>query len=319
MVKHAKGPKMSVESAAKFLNQSKGWAYNILNIYEEFGNVDFSNEKGPKRVTTEAQDREIVKLATAPKPMTTQQIANKLTIKGTPVSRVTITRRLHENKVRWKPLLKKPLLSDKHIENRFRWAGENIERDWAKVIFTDEATFELNCQVTRAWQLPGKPKIYRTVKHPPKVSVWGCFSSKGFGKLVIISGILESKQMVEVYKKGLLPSAEKFYGANNDDWELLEDGDPKHTSKLSKAWKAENGVKVMEWPASSPDCNPIENVWGLMKARIRQRNIATKEGLIRAIKEEWRSLTVEYAKELAKSCTRRCQAVIDNGGDWIPY
>ena len=60
---------------------------------------------------------------------------------------------------------------------------------------------------------------------------------------MIISGILESKQMVEVYKKGLLPSAEKFYGANNNDWELLEDDDPKHTSKMSKAWKAENGSR----------------------------------------------------------------------------
>ena len=319
LVKHPQGPQMTVESAAKYLKKTRGWAYNVLNIHKKFGNVDFSDERGPKRVTTEAQDREIVKLATASKPMTTQQIANKLTAKGIPVSRVTITRRLRENQVRWKPLLKKPLLKESHIENRCKWAEDNLDRDWTKVIFTDEASFELNCQVTRAWQLPGKPKIYRTVKHPPKVSVWGCFSSKGFGKLILVSGILESKQMVQIYKKGLLPSAQKFYGKNKDNWELLEDGDPKHTSKLSKAWKAENGVKVMEWPANSPDCNPIENVWALLKARIRQRNIATKEGLIRALKEEWRSLTAEYAKKLAESCTRRCQAVIDHGGDWIPY
>ena len=141
---------MSVDAAAKYLKQSSGWAYNILNTYEEFGHADFSDERGPKRVTTETQDREIVKLATAVKPLTTQQIADKLTAKGIPVSRVLITRRLRENKVRWKPLLKKPLLKESHIENRYRWAEANVDRDWTKVIFTDEASFKLNCQVTHA-------------------------------------------------------------------------------------------------------------------------------------------------------------------------
>ena len=214
---------------------------------------------------------------------------------------------------------KKTLLTAPQIENRVNWTVANCDLDWTRVIFSDESTFELNCQVTRAWQIRGQPRLYRTVKHPPKVSVWGCLSSKGFGKLVIISGILESRQLVSIYERGLLPSAQKFYGANSDDWQLLEDGDPKHTSKLSKTWKAENGVQVLEWSANSPDCNPIENVWALMKARLRQRKIATLTGLIKAIKEEWQSLTIEYAKKLAESGTRRCEAVIANNGDWIPY
>ena len=48
---------------------------------------------------------------------------------------------------------------------------------------------------------------------------------------------------------------------------MLEDGYPKHTSRLSKGWKADNGVQVLDWPANSPDCNPD---WGLMKAKIRK-------------------------------------------------
>lgn len=319
LVKHAKGPQMTVQEATKYLGESRGWAYNVLNIYNNTGNVDFSIEKGQKRVTNETQDLRMVQLATSAKPSTTQAIADKFTKQGTPVSRWTVARRLREHDVRWKALLKKPLLTPAQIDKRYQWATNNLKRDWTKVIFTDEATFELNCQRTRAWQIRGDPKIYRTVKHPPKVSVWGCLSNKGFGKLVIVNGILESQQMVEIYKRGLLPSAEKFYGAGNRDWQLLEDGDPKHTSRLSKAFKAEKRVEVLEWPANSPDCNPIENVWGLMKARLRQRKITNRFGLIRAIKEEWRSLSVEYAQKLAQSCSKRCQAVLDNNGDWIPY
>ena len=69
--------------------------------------------------------------------------------------------------------------------------------------------------------------------------------------LVIIYGILESTQMVQIYENGWLSSAQNIYGTNNDNWELLEDGEPKNTKKLIKAWQAKNGVQVMERPANS--------------------------------------------------------------------
>ena len=319
LVKHAKGPKMTVASAAKYLKKSRWWAENVLQQFEEQGNVDFSEDRGPDRATTDKEDLQMVKLATRGKPKTTEEISQIMSNKGVSVSRWTVGRRLREQGLRFGALLKKPLLTKPHIEKRLLWAKENLDRDWTRVIFTDKSTFALNCQVTRAWKKRGNPSVYRSVKHPPKVNVWGCFSAKGFGELVIIPGILESQKMILIYTDGLLPSARQFYGTRNKNWYLLEDNDPKHRSKLCKSWKEENGVKVMDWPAQSPDCNPIENVWGLMKARLRQRKIVSNFGLIRAIKEEWRALEIEYAEKLAQSCARRCQAVLANNGDWIPY
>lgn len=319
LVKHAKGPQMSIDSAAKYLKQSKGWAINILNHFEEYGNVDFSENKGRTKVTTEKQDIQMVNLALADKPMTSKQIAHTMHKKGVKVSHDTVNRRLKERNCRYGAVLKKPLLKTFHIERRLIFAQENFDRDWSRVIFTDESTFELSFGVTRAWQVRGDPRVTRVVKHPPKVNVWGCFSEKGFGRLVIIHGILESKQMVRVYKEGLLPSAKMFYGTKNRNWHLLEDNDPKHKSRLCNSWKAQNEIQVIEWPSQSPDLNPIENVWALIKTKIKQKNLHTVQGLIRAIKYEWRALSIEYAKKLAQSCVNRCHAVIENKGDWIPY
>jgi transposase len=271
LIKHDYGPHMSVQAAAKYLGESRGWVYNVLKQYEQFGNVDFSNNRGRKRSTTEKQDQEIVKLAVSEKPMTSVQIAQTMAKKGAMVSHDTVTRRLNENKCQYRAVLKKPLLKICHIERRLTWAHEHLDRNWTRVIFSDESTFELPYGATRAWQVRGNPKVIPAVAHPPKVNVWGCFSSRGFGKLVLIHGILKSDQMVKVYERGLLPSAEKFFGAGNQNWHLLEDMDPKHTSKLCTAWKAQHGVKVIKWPAYSPDCNPIENVWGLIKARNRKK------------------------------------------------
>ena len=55
-------------------------------------------------------------------------------------------------------------------------------------------------------------------------------------------------------------------------------------SKLSKAWKAEKGVKTLYWPANSLDLNLIKHDWALLKARICLNNIKKVSGLIHAIK-----------------------------------
>uniref|UniRef100_A0A667ZMM5 Tc1-like transposase DDE domain-containing protein n=1 Tax=Myripristis murdjan TaxID=586833 RepID=A0A667ZMM5_9TELE len=73
------------------------------------------------------------------------------------------------------------------------------------------------------------------------------------------------------------------------------------------------GVPQMEWPALSPDLNPIENLWDQLSRRVEARSSVPQNlNVLRAaLQEEWDAMPQQTISRLVNSMRRRCQAVID--------
>lgn len=316
---HPLGPKLSLYAISKRVKCSQPTVKHWVETYEKTGDVVDKEGRGRKRKTSGKVDKAILKAAEKTPSTSSSRIQLDLESRGVRVSARTVRRRLNEQGLHKLRPLRKPLLKEEHRLARLEWANQNKNRDWSKVIFTDETSIQLFEAVQHVWQRRGERQVVRTVKHPPKVHIWGCFSARGFSSLYLFTENLDSELMCKIYKKALLPSALEMFGDHSDDWVLQEDNDPKHTSNLCTNWREENGVERMAWPACSPDLNPIENVWGILKSRIREKNPLTVKQLKTRIKKEWKLLEKQLAENLVFSVSRRVSDVIDVDGDTILY
>jgi len=113
---------------------------------------------------------------------------------------------------------------------------------------------------------------------------------------------------------------------------FAQDNASTHTARVVqdwlRPWALENGVELVDWPPYSPDLNPIENLWKLLKEKICARypnladmpkNQAAMDRLVRAAVEVWEDFEEDLFVRLVDSVVRRLEAVIAAGGWYTKY
>jgi len=73
---------------------------------------------------------------------------------------------------------------------------------------------------------------------------------------------------------------------------FMQDGAKIHTAKKTLKWLKYQQIPVMDWPAQSPDLNPIENLWKILNV----------EAMAEALLEEWDEIDGDLLLRLVKAC-----------------
>ena len=101
---------------------------------------------------------------------------------------------------------------------------------------------------------------------------------------------------------------------------LMEDGTASHQSGYTICEREKEEIAKAPWPPNSPDFNPIERIWCLMKRRIQSRrgseHITTVQEMKQVLREEWEKITVEEINiEIAKLPAIMERSIKQGGGN----
>ena len=102
---------------------------------------------------------------------------------------------------------------------------------------------------------------------------------------------------------------------------VMEDGAPVHTCKLAKDFRNSHSLDTFPHPAQSPDMNPIEHIWYLLKKQINKRKTIPRnvEELKQAILEEWEKIDIQTINKLIDSMPNCIQALLKAKGGPTKY
>ncbi|GFV96193.1 transposable element Tcb2 transposase [Trichonephila clavipes] len=218
--------------------------------------------------------------------------------------------------------------TSRHRRDRREWATENVNwrrNEWSNVLFSDESRFPVHPDNRRIfiWKDRGSRNnpafVHESVRFGGGgVLVYGGISIDGRTDLYIIrDGPLTARR----YRDEILrPIVVPYAATIGDDFILMDDNCRPHRPNLVEDFLFEEGIIRKEWPASSPDMNPIEHVWDALGRRVAGRQLPpqTLQELERALLEEWDRIPQLVINSVIDSLPQRCSTLLAVRGNHIP-
>ncbi len=206
----------------------------------------------------------------------------------------------------------KPLLKMMHKKACKQFAEDTQTSDETKInLFGSDG---VKCVAATRWGVQRQVCLAYTVEHVGgSVMVWGCTSAAGTGELQFIKGTMNANMYCEILKQSMIPSLRRL----GRRAVFQHDNDLKHSSKTTTALLKKLRVKVMDWPSISPDLNPIEHLWGILKWKVEERKVSNIHQLRDIVM--LKRTPVANREALVNSIPKRVKAVLENNGGHTKY
>ena len=320
---------MTQVQVANHFNVSRMTIARLKTRLRDTGTTNDRPRSGRPRETTLRQDRHIRIIHLRNRFVNASQTARQTHGRhNNRISAQTVRNRLRQVGLRARRPLKGPILTQRHRMARLQWTRVRIRwnrQTWRQVLFTDESKFNLKFS-------DGRARVYRRrnerfsdacVQETDRfggggIMVWGGITYQERTELKIIVGNLNATR----YRDEILaPVVLPFLRRHRFNHVFQQDNARCHVAHISMTFLENNHIRVLPWPAMSPDLSPIEHLWDELGRRIRnsQNPPETLAQLRTALFREWNNIPQDFIRRLIDSMRRRCQAVINARGGHTRY
>ena len=158
-----------------------------------------------------------------------------------------------------------------------------------KLVFIDESGFKTSLNRHYGWAPVGERPIIYAPKYGRHLTIIGAIALDGVRVMHQVEGSFNGDAFVEFLDKVLGPTL------NKGDIVVM-DGPRLHRVAGVTEALAKHGATALYLPPYSPEFNPIEMCWALMKSWIRRWAPRAVERLTASIDKAWRRLTPEHCR-----------------------
>lgn len=323
-------------------------AFRLSALVRSEGHLQANSSPGRPPKATPQDDRRALRMLNSNPWLTFTEVGQELGMSRHRVSRVAASGGLFSYVARYAPIL-----TPQHKADRLKWAQDNALQDWKKVIWTDESMVASNnagnVRVIRPRNSAYEPKFTLEAGGQSRVSVmvWGAIGYDHKPPLVrfkldpkprtaksranaIKKAQEEGRQLhwtvdAEVYAEQILfdtlmPMAAERLRKWGEVW-IVEDGATVHSGGASKVVREQMQIPTLDHPARSPDLNPIEHMWALVKSILKKQDkrAETEDELWEQIQAAWEAIPMEVVNRLVMSMEARRKEVIAAKGARTRY
>jgi len=193
-----------------------------------------------------------------------------------------------------------------------------------QTIFCDESNSDTN-EKYRCFQWSDDPSTVEPLvidQAPTKVMVLG-FIGVGYKKLLRVptvnrrnrhGNVVRSCSVTkEIYEQMLLEVVPDLQKARY----FMQDNAAAHTAVFNSGFFERRGIDVLDWPAKSPDLNPIETMWAIVGRAVERMGPYGHDELWTFVKRAWDDVPQETVDRLVLEFDARVQCCINKGGDVV--
>ena len=304
--------KLSYQSIGDKIGRPKSTVSTFVVRYQKTHTIINKPRSGRPQKVTKRTQRQIIRSSIIDPWASSSEIKSGLQLKlsSSMVRKVLVDTGLKARKPKKSPYTNKKIRLRRmnYMRDHINWSLDK----WKRVIFSDETTIcmkrdnqgqYVRCKVGQST----RPEyVLKTWKFGGgKVMFWAAITYDSRTDLVPVHGTMNRHTYVQLLDQHLLPFIYGQSMMSRNPMIFLQDGASCHTAHFTQDYFIANQISVLQdWPAYSPDLNPIENVWAILKRKLGSYNYSHQEALIDRAQKVWNSISQKQIQNTIESIHR---------------